>query len=77
MQFGLAAGLQADIELLAVAHDFLHHLSHLVHLNGVDDEVLGLIFILFGRLLEAAGNFLDTIVKDVGKAQQCRCGDVA
>ena len=72
MQFGLTACFQADVELLAVSDDFLHHLPHLVHLDGINDEIGALVLIFLGRLLEAAGNLVDAVVQDVGETQQHR-----
>ena len=62
MELGLAAGLQADVKLLAVPDDLLDHLPHLVHLDGIDDEVGTLVLILLGCLLEAAGDLVDAVV---------------
>ena len=77
VQLGLAAGLQADVELLAVSDDLFHHLPHLVHLDGIDDEVTALVLILFGGLLEATRDFVNAVVQDVGEAQQHRCRHLA
>ena len=54
VQLGFAAGFQTDVELLAVSDDFFNDLPHLVHLDGVDDEVGTLVLIFLGRFLEAA-----------------------
>ena len=77
MELGLGAGLQSQVELAAVADDFLHHRLHLVHFDGVDDEVLPLVAVFLLGLLEAAGRLLDAVVQDVGKPQQDGGGDVA
>ena len=77
MKLGLGTGLQADVEPTAMRHQLLHHGLHLVDLDGVDDEVLALVVILFGRLLEAAGQLLDAVVQDVGETQQSGSRDVA
>ena len=70
MQFGFAAGFQTDVELLAVSDDFLDDLSHLVHLDGIDDEVGPLVLIFLGGLLEATRNLVDAVVQNVGETQQ-------
>ena len=70
VQLGLAAGFKADVELLAMADDFFHHLPHLVHLDGIDDEIGPLVLIFLGRLLKAAGNLVDAVIQDVGETQQ-------
>ncbi len=50
----------------------LYHWLHLIHLDGVDNEVLTLEAILFGGFLKAACRLLDTVVKDVGETQEYR-----
>jgi hypothetical protein len=55
-----------------VAYNLLHHRTHLVDLDGVDDEVFRIIIIFLGGFAEAFGDFPDTVVKDVGKPQQQR-----
>ncbi len=77
MEFGFAAGLQANIEFLAVAYNFLHYLAHLVYLNRVNHVVLSLIVILFGSDVKAVADFLDAVVENIGKAQQHRSHDIA
>ena len=76
VQLRLRAGLQPDVEFLAVAHDFVDHLTHLVHLYRIDDKVLRAIFIFLCGLLEASRNLLDAIVEDIGETQQHRSGNV-
>ena len=77
MQFGLGAGFQSQVIAFAVADDFLHDGAHLVHLDGEDDEVLGLVVVLLGSLAEALVGLLDAVVEDVGEAQQYGSRDVA
>ena len=77
VEFGFRAGLQTDVEFLAVAHNLLDHRSHLVHLDGIDDKVLGRVAILVGRLFEAFRDFLDTVVENIGETQQNGCRYVA
>ena len=68
LRFG--AGLQAQVVLLAVADDFLHHGAHLVHLDGIDDEVFGLVVVLRCSAGKAVGSFFDAVVEDVGETQK-------
>ena len=77
MQFGFGARFEADVEFLAMAHDLLDHRSHLVHLDGIDDKVLGRVAILVGRLFEAFRDFLDTVVENIGETQQNGCRYIA
>jgi hypothetical protein len=42
VELGLGTGFQSQVVFLAVADDFLHHRAHLIHLDGVDDEILAL-----------------------------------
>ena len=77
MQLRFGAGFETQVELLAMLDHLLHHGAHLIHLDRIDNEVLSLIAILLGRLLEAAGNLLDAVVQDVGEAQQHRRRNVA
>ena len=46
--------------------------SHLVDLDGEDDEVLALVLVLLRRLAEALVCLLDSVVEDVGEAKQDR-----
>ena len=77
MQFGLRSGLQSEVELASVADDLFHHRLHLVHLDGVDDEVLPLVVVFLLGLLKATGRLLDAVVEDVGEAQQHGRGHIA
>ena len=77
VELGFRTGLQTDVEFLAVAHDLLDHRSHLVHLDGIDDKVLGRVAILVGRLFEAFRDFLDTVVENIGETQQNGCRYIA
>ena len=72
MQLGLGAGFEAQVIAFAVADNLLHDGAHLVHLDGEDDEVLALVFVLFASLAEAFVGLLNAIVEDVGEAQQHR-----
>ncbi len=76
MKLGLGAGLQADVEFLAVRHNLLHHRAHLVHLYRVNHKILRLVAILLGRMPETVRDFLHTVVEDVREAQEHRRGDV-
>ena len=77
VQLGLRAGLQSEVIAFAVADDLLHDGSHLVHLHGEDDEMLGLVVVLLGSLAETLVGLLDAVVEDVGEAQQHRSRDMA
>ena len=70
MQFWLRTRFKAQVKLLAVGNHLLHHGSHLVHLDGVDNEVLSLVAILGSSLFEAARHFFDAVVEDVGESDQ-------
>lgn len=69
-QAGLAAALQADAELLAELHHFLHHVALLVHLDRVDRGVAALIAELLDRVGEVPGQRGDARAEDVGEAEQ-------
>ena len=77
VQFGLAAGFEAEVVLLAVADNLFHHRLHLVYFNRVDDEVVGLVVVLLFGAVEAFCGLLDAVVEDIGEAQQDGRGDVA
>ena len=77
VELGLRAGLQSEVELASVGDNLLHHGLHLVHLDGIDYEVLALVVVLLGGLHEALRGLLDAVVENVGEAQQHRRGDVA
>ena len=70
MQFGFGACFQSEVELLAMLDDLLYHGADLVDLDGIDDEVLGIVTILLCCLIEASGSLLDTVVYDIGKTHQ-------
>lgn len=70
VKFGLGAGLESKVELLSVADDFFNHGAHLIDLNGKNDEVLGLKFILLGCNFEAFGRLFNPVVQNVGEAEQ-------
>ena len=77
VELGLAAGLEADVVAFAVADDLLHDGAHLIDLNGVDNEMLGLEIVFAGGLLEAGGCLLDPVVDDVGETQEHGGRDIA
>ena len=77
MELRLGAGLQTDVVFIAVAHYLLHHLAHLVDLDGIHHEILGIVVILLRRLAEAAGYLADPVVEYVGKAEQHRRRHIA
>ncbi len=54
VQFGLGSAFESEVELASVRDYLLHHGLHLVHLYGIDDEVLALVVVFLGRFLEAA-----------------------
>ena len=77
MEFGLGPCLQTEVELLAMLDDFLHHRTDLVHLDRIDDEVLGIVTIFLGSLSKAGGSLLDAVVDDVGETHQHRSRHIA
>ncbi len=77
VQLGLRAGLESEVELASVRDDFLDHGLRLVHLHGIDDEILALIVVFLARFFEAARRLFDTAVENVGKAQQHGRRDIA
>ncbi|CCZ69498.1 uncharacterized protein BN759_01686 [Bacteroides sp. CAG:702] len=76
MQFGFRTCFQSQIELLAVADDFFYHGTHLVHLNGINDEVLCIVAIFLRCLSETIRNFFDTVIQNIRETHQHRCCDV-
>ena len=77
VQFGFAAGFEAEVVLLAVADNLFNHGAHLVYLNRVDDKVVGFVVVLLFGAVEAFCGLLDAVVEDIGEAQQDERGDVA
>ena len=77
VKLGLRAGLKANVVALSVACDFLYHRAHLVHLDGVDYEILALVVVLLCRNLETARNLLYAVVKNVGETYKHWCSHVA
>ncbi len=77
MQLRFGTRLKAYVEFHAVAHNLLDHRAHLVHLYRVDDEVFRFIAVLFCRFAETVGDFFDSVVKNIRKAQKHRCGHIA
>ena len=73
MKFGLTACLQAKVVSLAMADDLLNHGTHLVHLNGENDEVLSLIVVFLAGCAETGIGLLNTAVQDIREAQKHRC----
>ena len=76
VQFWFRAGFQSEVEFASVRDDFLHHRLHLVYLNRIYYEVLGLVIIFFRGFHKAACSLLDTVVENVGKAQQYRRSNI-
>ena len=50
--------------------DFLYYRLYLIHLDGVNHIILTFVFILLGSLLEATPGLLDSVVEDIGEAEQ-------
>ena len=73
MELRLGTGFQPQIEFLAMTDDFFYHRTHLIHLDGVNDKVLGLVAILIRCLLEAVRNLFNTIIQNIRKTEQHRC----
>ena len=76
MELGLGAGFQADVEFLAVAHYLLYYRANLVNLDGIDKETLAIVAILLGCRAETVGDFLHTVVEDVGETKEHRRCDI-
>ena len=72
MQLRFRAGLNAKVELTAMADNLLNHWLHLVHLDGEHHIVLGLVLILLGSLLETAPRLFNTVVQNIGETEQYR-----
>ena len=72
VQLRLAACFQTEIEFAAVRDDFFHYRLHLIHLNGIDNEVFAFVIVFLCGFLKAACSLLDTAVENVGKAQKHR-----
>ena len=72
----LGAGFKTDVVFVAMADNLLHHLAHLVHLYGIDDEILAGIGVIIRGFLEAGWYFLDSVVENVRKSQEHRGGDI-
>ena len=76
MEFRFRTAFQSEVVFLAVRDNLLHHRAHLVHLDGVDDEMLPFVVIFLFCLCKASGSLFDAVVQDVGKAQQYGCRNV-
>ena len=58
---------KSQVIFLTVTDNLLHHRTHLVHLDGVNNKVFGFIRILLGSFIKAVRSFFDTIIKNIGK----------
>jgi hypothetical protein len=76
-QLGLRAGLETGAIGPAVVEHLLDHLPLLVHLDGIDAEVLALVLMLFDRDLKGAVDVGQPLAKDVPEADQDRQADSA
>ena len=72
MEFGFGTSLQTEVVFLSVADDLLYHRTNLIDLDRVDDEGFSCIAVFFRCILKAGCSLLDTVVDDVGKADQHR-----
>ena len=72
MELRLGTRFQSQVVLLSVADDFLHHRTNLIHLDRIDDEVLGRVAVFFRGILETSCRLLNTVVDDVGETNQHR-----
>ena len=70
MKFRLRTGLQTQVEFLSMADNLLYNRTHLVHLDRIDDKVLGLIAILFGCLFETIGYLFNPVIQYIREAYQ-------
>ena len=69
-QLGLGAGFQAEVERLAEFQHLFHHLPLLVDLDGVDAAVFALVMVLGDGGLKGAVQLAQTVLQDVGEADQ-------
>ena len=77
MQLRLGTCLDTQIELTTVRDNLLNDRLHLVDLDGEHYIVLCLVVVLLSGFLETAPRLLDTVIKNVGEAQQHRSLHVA
>ena len=54
MKLRLGACLKTDIEFLTMTHNLLNYLPHLIYLDGIDNEIFGLVAILIRSQAEAS-----------------------
>ena len=76
MELWLGAGLKTEVELAAVRSDLIDHGLHLVHLDRIDHIALAFEVILFLGFLIARRHLLDTVIENVGEAQEHRRRDI-
>ncbi len=72
MKLRLRPGFEANVKFFAMSHNLLYHLAHLVHFYGVDDKILGLVFIFICSNLKAAVHFFNPAVENIRKPYQHR-----
>ena len=56
--------------------NLLNHGLHLVHLNGIDDKVLGFEVVFCLCFLETTKRFLYPVVENIRETEQYRCRNI-
>jgi hypothetical protein len=77
MKFRLGTGFQSQIELLPVANHLFHNGTHLIHLDGIDDVILGFVTVFFRSFCKAIGNLFNPVVQNIRETEQHRCFHIA
>ena len=76
MKFWFRTTFQSEIIFLSVGDNLFYHGTHLVYLDGIDDEMLTFIVIFLLSLFKTSRSFLNAIVQNVGKTQEYGSCDV-
>ena len=76
-QLGLRARFEPEVERPAEVEDLFDDLPLLVHLDGVDADVLAGVFVLGDGRLKGVVNVLQPVLQDVAEANQRRQADAA
>ena len=76
MEFRLRTTLQAEVILLAVGDNLLNDGTHLIDLDGIDDEMFAFIIVFSFGFSKASRRLFYAIVQNVRKSQQHGSRDV-